>query len=217
MCSAGIQGREDVRLQLSVKGGREELRAGYGEMFPSVAARLVHHDGPLVRLKAWPNKPVEAFSVVRGRPWDDSGPFDLQFGRLLLEFPQVFQVFGLVLCPFDEVVVLVGAARLQDVQVVVPVTSSIDVDELLVVRGKLNSNAALGFAPIFLAGLARRGAGAISRRRVRALVMVKVAVSKGQGVRTTGRVASFDSRQPPLFWLGMNTVFPDSVIPVLLC
>lgn len=156
-------------MQLSIKGGCEELRAGHGEMLPSVAARLVHHDGPLVRVVAWPDKPVEAFSVVRGCPWDDPGPFGLQFRRLLLEFPEVFQVFGLVLCPFEEVVVLVGAAGLQDVQIVVPVTDSVDVDELLVVGGELDLKDALDLLPILPAGLARRWA--ISSRRARALIM----------------------------------------------
>ncbi|MFE6133304.1 hypothetical protein ACFQ6Q_34350, partial [Streptomyces sp. NPDC056437] len=49
-----------------------------------------------------------------------------------------FKVFGLVLYPLDEVVVLAGASGFQDVKVVVPATSSIDVDELLVVGGKLD-------------------------------------------------------------------------------
>ncbi|MEU1574857.1 hypothetical protein ABZ519_27600 [Streptomyces collinus] len=125
-------------------------------MLPPVAARFVHHDGPLVRLMAWPDKPVEAFSIVRGCPGDDPGPFHLQFRRLPLEFPQIFQVFGLVLCPFEEVVVLVGAAGLQDVQIVVSVAASVDVDELLVVSGEPNLKAALDLVPILPAGLARR-------------------------------------------------------------
>lgn len=51
MRSAGKQGPEKVRPQLSVKGRSEKLRAGCGETLPSIAARLVHHEGPLVRRK----------------------------------------------------------------------------------------------------------------------------------------------------------------------
>ncbi|MEU0429001.1 hypothetical protein ABZ235_36570 [Streptomyces canus] len=124
-------------MHVAGESGQEEFGAGHGVVVPAVAAGLVHHDGPLVGVLARFDEPVEALAVVGGGPGDDPAARVREFVGLLLELPESFECFGLLVLPIDEVVVVVGAPRLKEVKVVVPVAAAVGTDEFFVGGGEV--------------------------------------------------------------------------------
>jgi hypothetical protein len=94
-------GGEHVGVHVASESGKEEPGAGHRIVLPTVAAGLVHHDRPLIGIFARLHEPVEALTVVGGGPGDDPAAEVREFVGLLLELPEPFECFGLLVFPFD--------------------------------------------------------------------------------------------------------------------